>query len=81
MFLGLYDDNRHGRSPHFPAAEIDGQLNFHLPRKDEDDPNIPNQYENPQTHPSVTQYFSNAVSYTPSIEMVFLKELKPYDRR
>ena len=51
--------------------KIMGHMNFHLPRKDEDNPGIPNEYENPQTHPSVTQYFSNTVSYTPSVEMVF----------
>ncbi len=50
--------------------KLNGQVNFHLPSKDADDPNIPNEYENPQTHPSVNRYFTDVFFLTPSIELV-----------
>lgn len=51
-------------------VKLMGHVNFHLPSKDADDPNIPNEYEDPQTHPSVNRYFTNVFSLTPSIELV-----------
>ncbi|MBX7151968.1 hypothetical protein K1X84_10035 [bacterium] len=52
-----------------------GHLNFHLPKKDQGDPYVPDEYENLRTHPSITQYFSNAPSFTPSVEIVFPQKI------
>lgn len=48
-------------------------INFHLPQKDEDNPGIPNQYENPQEYPSIHNFFSDGLSGTFSAEALFYK--------
>ncbi len=44
---------------------------FHIIKKDEDNPNIPNEYENPQEHPSVGHYFNDNFSFIPAIEYCY----------
>lgn len=47
---------------------------FHLIKRDEDNPNIPNIYENPREHPSVAHFFSDNFSFGAAMEYCYYKD-------
>ncbi|MBL1214566.1 MAG: hypothetical protein HND52_14515 [Ignavibacteriae bacterium] len=73
-------DSGNSNSPSYSALSIKLSPSYysHLIKRDEDNPNIPNQYENPQDHPSLAHIYGDKFSFEPSIEYSYYHNDKRY---
>jgi hypothetical protein len=66
-------DTDNSNSPSYSVISVKFSPSYysHLIKKDEDNPNIPNQYENPREHPSLAHIYSDNIAFEPQIEYIY----------